>query len=131
VPLTHRRLAHSVTFAAGHALDDESLDWDSLARPNHTVVFYMGVAHLSRIIARLRACGAAADHPAAIIERATLPGERVIGGTLGTLEALAGAAAIAAPALLIVGKVAAFARAPQSSAKRVEFASAPAEEVPA
>ena len=30
VPLTHRRLAHSVTFAAGHALDDEALDWDSL-----------------------------------------------------------------------------------------------------
>jgi uroporphyrin-III C-methyltransferase len=97
VPLTHRRLAHSVTFAAGHALDDESLDWDSLARPNHTVVFYMGVAHLSRIIARLRAAGAAADHPAAIIERATLPGERVVRGTLATLEALARAAAIAAP----------------------------------
>jgi uroporphyrin-III C-methyltransferase/precorrin-2 dehydrogenase/sirohydrochlorin ferrochelatase len=131
VPLTHRRLAHSVTFAAGHALDDEALDWDSFARPNHTVVFYMGVAHLSRIIARLRACGAAADHPAAIIERATLPGERVVGGTLATLEALAGAAAIAAPALLIVGKVAAFARARQSSAKRVEFASARAQEVPA
>jgi uroporphyrin-III C-methyltransferase/precorrin-2 dehydrogenase/sirohydrochlorin ferrochelatase len=131
VPLTHRRLAQSVTFAAGHALDDEALDWDSFARPNHTVVFYMGVAHLSRIIARLRACGAAADHPAAIIERATLPDERVVGGTLATLEALAGAAAIAAPALLIVGKVAAFARAPHSSAKRVEFASARAQEVPA
>jgi len=91
----------------------------------------MGVAHLSRIIARLRACGAAADHPAAIIERATLPGERVVGGTLATLEALAGAADIAAPALLIVGKVAAFARAPQSSAQRAERASERAQEVPA
>jgi len=111
VPLTHRRLAQSVTFAAGHALDDESLDWAALARPNHTVVFYMGVAHLARIIARLRASGAAADHPAALIERATLPGERVVGGTLATLEALALAAAISAPALLIVGQVARFARA--------------------
>jgi len=111
VPLTHRRLAQSVTFAAGHALDDESLDWAALARPNHTVVFYMGIAHLARIIARLRASGAAADHPAALIERATLPGERVVGGTLATLEALALAAAISAPALLIVGKVARFARA--------------------
>jgi len=121
VPLTHRKFAQSVTFATGHALDDEALDWDSLARPNHTVVFYMGVAHLSRIVARLRACGAAADHPAAIIERATLPGERVVSGTLSTLEALAGAAAITAPALLIVGKVAAFARAPQRLATPAEL----------
>jgi uroporphyrin-III C-methyltransferase/precorrin-2 dehydrogenase/sirohydrochlorin ferrochelatase len=131
VPLTHRKLAQSVTFAPGHALDDESLDWDSLARPNHTVVFYMGVAHLSRIIARLRACGAAADHPAAIIERATLPGERVVRGTLSTLEALAGAASIVAPALLIVGKVAAFARAPERSAKPEELLTRAPEEIPA
>jgi uroporphyrin-III C-methyltransferase / precorrin-2 dehydrogenase / sirohydrochlorin ferrochelatase len=111
IPLTHRKLAHSVTFAAGHALDEDSLDWHSLARPNHTVVFYMGVTHLSRILARLRASGAAADHPAAIIERATLPEQRVVSGTLATLEGLAAAAAIAAPALLIVGEVATFAAA--------------------
>jgi uroporphyrin-III C-methyltransferase/precorrin-2 dehydrogenase/sirohydrochlorin ferrochelatase len=110
IPLTHRRLAQSVTFAAGHALDDDALDWDALARPNHTAVFYMGVTHLPKIVARLRASGAAADHPAALIERATLPEERVISGTLATLEALAREAKIAAPALLIVGEVAAFAR---------------------
>jgi len=111
IPLTHRKHAHSVTFATGHALDDEALDWDSLARPNHTVVFYMGVRHLSRIIARLRSAGARADHPAAIIERATLPEQRVLTGTLATLEALAADAGIAAPALLIVGEVASFAEA--------------------
>jgi uroporphyrin-III C-methyltransferase/precorrin-2 dehydrogenase/sirohydrochlorin ferrochelatase len=129
IPLTHRRLAHSVTFATGHALDDAALDWDSLARPDHTVVFYMGVTHLSRIIARLRASGAASDHPAAIIERATLPGERVVSGTLATLEAQASAAEIATPALLIVGKVAAFARAPQHSASPAEPACAATQEL--
>ncbi|HEY5101798.1 MAG TPA: siroheme synthase CysG [Steroidobacteraceae bacterium] len=116
IPLTHRKFAHSVTFAAGHALDEDALDWDSLARPNHTVVFYMGVTHLSRIIARLRASGAGADHPAAIIERATLPEQRVLSGTLATLEGLAAAAGIAAPALLIVGEVATFAGSAQASA---------------
>jgi uroporphyrin-III C-methyltransferase/precorrin-2 dehydrogenase/sirohydrochlorin ferrochelatase len=110
VPLTHRRLAHSVTFATGHTLDDAALDWDLLARPNHTTVFYMGVAQLPRILSRLRAAGAAADHPAVIIERATLPDERVLSGTLATLESLAHTARIVAPALLIVGKVAALAR---------------------
>jgi len=131
IPLTHRHLAQSVTFAPGHALDDATLDWNSLARPNHTVVFYMGVAHLSRIIARLRAGGAAAEHPAAIIERATLPGERVVSGTLATLEDLARAAAIAAPALLIVGEVAAFARTSAHGSKLEERAPAAPLAVPA
>ena len=63
IPLTHRTLAQSVTFAAGHALDDETLDWRSLAQPHHTVVFYMGVAQLPRIVARLLEAGAPADHP--------------------------------------------------------------------
>jgi uroporphyrin-III C-methyltransferase / precorrin-2 dehydrogenase / sirohydrochlorin ferrochelatase len=122
IPLTHRKLAHSLTFATGHALDDDTLDWNSLARPNHTVVFYMGVTHLSRIIARLRAAGASATHPAAIIERATLPEQRVLGGTLATLEALATDAAVSAPALLIVGEVAAFAGARREAAAFAERA---------
>jgi uroporphyrin-III C-methyltransferase / precorrin-2 dehydrogenase / sirohydrochlorin ferrochelatase len=126
IPLTHRKLASSVTFAAGHALDDGALDWNAFARPNHTVVFYMGVTHLSRIIARLRASGASADHPAAIIERATLPEQRVVSGTLATLEALAAGAAIAAPALLIVGEVATFARAAPAAEALREPAQIPA-----
>jgi uroporphyrin-III C-methyltransferase / precorrin-2 dehydrogenase / sirohydrochlorin ferrochelatase len=110
VPLTHRHHAQSVTLATGHNLDDAALDWDLFARPHHTTVFYMGVAQLPRILARLRAAGAAADHPAVIIERATLPDERVLSGTVSTLEALARSAGIVAPALLIVGTVAALAR---------------------
>src|SRR5262249_15061718 len=65
IPLTHRRLAQSVTFVTGHALDDESLDWRTLAGPRQTVVFYMGVGHLPQIASRLRAAGASVDHPAA------------------------------------------------------------------
>jgi uroporphyrin-III C-methyltransferase/precorrin-2 dehydrogenase/sirohydrochlorin ferrochelatase len=116
VPLTHRRLAQSVTLATGHNLDDDALDWDLFARAQHTTVFYMGVAQLPRILARLRAAGASADHPAVIIERATLPDERVVSGTLATLEALARSARIVAPALLIVGRVAAFARSARAGA---------------
>ena len=97
-----RRLARGFGLARG--------DWDVLARPNHTAVFYMGVAQLPRILSRLRAAGAAADQPAVIIERATLPDERVLSGTVATLETLARNARVVAPALLIVGKVAAFAR---------------------
>jgi uroporphyrin-III C-methyltransferase / precorrin-2 dehydrogenase / sirohydrochlorin ferrochelatase len=107
VPLTQRQLAHSVTFVTGHTQTDEPADWQYFADPAHTVVFYMGVAQLAGISARLRAAGAGADHPAALIEQATLPGQRVLRGTLADIVPRAQAAQIAPPALLIVGAVAA------------------------
>lgn len=108
IPLTHRRLAQSVTLVAGHVIDDETLDWRALAGSRQTVVFYMGVAHLGRIVTKLREAGATADHPAAVVERATLPEQRTLRGTLGTIAELAREAKVAAPALLIVGNVTAY-----------------------
>jgi uroporphyrin-III C-methyltransferase/precorrin-2 dehydrogenase/sirohydrochlorin ferrochelatase len=108
IPLTHRRLAQSVTLVTGHVLEDESLDWRALAGSRQTVVFYMGVAHLDQIVAKLRLAGAQADHPVAIIERATLPDQRTLRGTLETIGEVAREAKVAAPALLIVGNVTAF-----------------------
>lgn len=110
IPLTHRHLAQSVTFTAGHALDDATLDWRSLAHPHHTVVFYMGVAQLPRIVERLLASGAPADHPVAIVEHASLAEQRIIRGTLQTILESAHKASLSPPALMIVGKVAALAR---------------------
>jgi len=111
IPLTHRKLAQSVTFVTGHVLDDESLDWHSLARARQTVVFYMGVGHLPEIVAKLQAAGAPADHPVAIVERATLPEQRTLRGTLATIVGTVQAAKVAPPALLIVGDVTALAAA--------------------
>jgi uroporphyrin-III C-methyltransferase / precorrin-2 dehydrogenase / sirohydrochlorin ferrochelatase len=106
LPLTHRRLAHSVTFVNGHQGDAAASDWRFFADPQHTVVFYMAVAELPAIVARLRAAGAAPAHPAALIERATLPGQRIVRGSLANIAALAVEQQVAPPALLIVGAVA-------------------------
>ena len=111
IPLTHRKLSQSVTFVAGHVLDDESLDWRHLAGPHRTIVFYMGVAQLTQIVGKLRSAGAPAEHPAAVIERATLPDQRILSGTLATIAGIVAAAKVTPPALLIVGEVAAFASA--------------------
>jgi uroporphyrin-III C-methyltransferase/precorrin-2 dehydrogenase/sirohydrochlorin ferrochelatase len=105
IPLTHRHLAQSVTFVAGHVLEDESLDWRSLAGPRRTVVFYMGVSHLDQIVTKLRDAGAQPDHPVAVVERATLPGQRTLRGTLETISKIAREAAVKPPALFIVGEV--------------------------
>jgi uroporphyrin-III C-methyltransferase/precorrin-2 dehydrogenase/sirohydrochlorin ferrochelatase len=128
IPLTHRRLAQSVTFAAGHALDDDTLDWRSLGLPHHTVVFYMGVAQLPRIVARLTEAGALLDHPAALVERGSLADQRVIRGTLGTIVELARAHDVQPPALLIVGEVASLAKGDNDALAAVEAARRPASE---
>jgi uroporphyrin-III C-methyltransferase/precorrin-2 dehydrogenase/sirohydrochlorin ferrochelatase len=106
LPLTHRRLAQSVTFVTGHTPEAALPDWRFFSNPQHTVVFYMGVAQLPAIIERLRAAGAAAAHPVAIIERATLPEQRVLRGTLADIVSLAQAHQVEPPALLIIGAVA-------------------------
>jgi uroporphyrin-III C-methyltransferase/precorrin-2 dehydrogenase/sirohydrochlorin ferrochelatase len=109
IPLTHRGLAQSVTFVTGHIPEEESLDWRTLARSGQTVVFYMGVGKLESIVARLRAAGAPDTLPAALVERATLPEQRVLRGTLLEIAGLGSRAGISPPALLIVGEVAAVA----------------------
>ena len=111
LPLTHRRLAPSVTFVSGHVPEGSLPDWRFFANPRHTVVFYMGVGQLDSLVTRLRAAGAAATHPVALIEGATLPGQRVLRGTLADISGRAAALVITPPALLITGAVAAHAPA--------------------
>ncbi len=106
IPLTHRDHAHSVSFVTGHAdRDGKEPDWRALAAPGATAVFYMGLARLERIVQQLLEHGAAADRPAALVAQGTLPNQRVVTATLGTLAAAVAAAQLESPALLIVGDV--------------------------
>jgi len=110
IPLTHRGVSQAVCFVTAMGEAAAALDWRSLASPLQTVVFYMGVSQLPHIVTRLLQHGAPADRRAAVIERATLPGQRVIAARLDRIAARVAAAGMAAPALLIVGNVAQFAQ---------------------
>jgi len=110
-PLTHRGAAQAVTFVTGHAAKGESpdLDWAALARPNHTVVIYMGLSTAAEIAGRLMAAGRSASTPALIVENASRADERRV---VTTLSGLADAAAgLSGPALLVVGEAMALAQA--------------------
>jgi uroporphyrin-III C-methyltransferase/precorrin-2 dehydrogenase/sirohydrochlorin ferrochelatase len=107
LPLTQRGVATSVSFVTATGEGAASLDWRSLAAPLQTVVFYMAVAQLPRIVEHLCSHGAPPARPAAIVEGATLPGQRLIAATLQDIVTLAQQARVTAPALLIVGEVAA------------------------
>jgi len=106
IPLTHRDYAQSCVFVTGHLKDGSAqLDWQALTRPRQTVAVYMGVGGLAQICQGLVEHGMPASMPAAVVEKATLPQQRVVEGTLATLPQLAKAEHVAPPALLIVGEV--------------------------
>jgi len=106
IPLTHRDYAQSCVFATGHLKDGSAqLDWQALTRPRQTVVIYMGVHGLAKICRGLVEHGLPADTPAALVEKATLPAQRVIEGTLASLPEKCATEKAKPPALLIVGDV--------------------------
>jgi uroporphyrin-III C-methyltransferase/precorrin-2 dehydrogenase/sirohydrochlorin ferrochelatase len=108
IPLTDRRFARVLSFATAHdeaAL--EAIDWSALAGHGRTLAVYMGVATLPGLTRRLLAAGIDAGLPAALIENGSLPHQRVVVATVGTLAAAAREQGIQAPALTILGAAAA------------------------
>ena len=107
IPLTHRDHAATLVFATGHLREgnEVALDWQALARPRQTVVIYMGVGHLPVICAELVRHGLPPGTPAALVEQASLPGQRCVSGTLQDLPRLAQQHGVRPPALIVVGEV--------------------------
>ncbi|PYP12905.1 MAG: uroporphyrinogen-III C-methyltransferase [Gemmatimonadetes bacterium] len=105
IPVTHRRLASAFAVITGHECDGvSSLDWESLARVP-TLVVLMGLSALPEITARLLAHGADPDTPAAVIASGTLPAQRTVVATLGTLAQRVAAEGLEPPATVVVGEV--------------------------
>ena len=106
IPLTHREYAQSCIFVTGRRkIGEETLDWDSLVRPNQTVVIYMGLAGLEPICNGLLRHGLPPDTPAALIEQGTTSAQAVHTGTVGTLASIIEGKRPRAPTLVIVGEV--------------------------
>jgi uroporphyrin-III C-methyltransferase len=106
IPLTHRDYAQACVFVTGHHREGAAdLDWPALARPNQTVVVYMGIAELDTICRQLIAHGLPPSTPAAVVRCATLPTQSEVSGTLATLPSMASEARMRPPALIIVGRV--------------------------
>jgi len=106
IPLTHRDFAQSVRFVTGHLKDDScDLPWQELVHEHQTLVIYMGLVSLALICERLIKHGMDPEMPIALIEKGTLPEQRVVTGTLATIATIAEQADIKPPALTIIGKV--------------------------
>ncbi len=109
IPVTHRGLASAVALVTGRTRADgaeEPLDWPALSAFPGTLVFYMGVRALPRIAESLIAAGRPASEPVAVVEAGTLPAQRTVLGTLGTIAEVVRREQVRPPSVTVVGPVA-------------------------
>lgn len=106
IPLTHRDYAQSVQFVTGHCRKDgKTPDWEALAKPNQTLLVYMGLINSSDIQHELVQQGRDPNTPVALVENGTRPEQRVVTGTLGNLVELIESHKVKSPALIVIGEV--------------------------
>ena len=106
VPVTDRRHTRGVALVTGHAGEDgDEPDWGALARSGLTLVVYMGVARVRRIVEALCAGGLDAATPAAVVSQAHTPQQRHALCTLGSLAETVQHEGLGSPAILVIGDV--------------------------
>jgi uroporphyrin-III C-methyltransferase len=117
VAVTSRDVSAHVTVLSGHLARDDDRDWSAFVRVRGTLVILMAASTGSAIAARLIAAGMDPATPTAVTVDASLPDQRVLGGTIADLAART--SPLPAPAVITVGAVAASARADLPLAQRV------------
>ncbi|HLK81347.1 MAG TPA: siroheme synthase CysG [Xanthobacteraceae bacterium] len=121
VSLTHRERARRLQYVTGHGSDGRlpaDIDWKSVADPGATTIVYMPVKTHAAFAAAAIAAGLDPATPAVAVINATRPDETVIAATIADLPQRLAAAAVAGPAVVMIGRVFA-------GAARVDAASAP------
>ena len=108
VPLTRRGTTQQFTVVSGHVPPGDprsTVEWGAVAAGDGTVVLLMAVANLRPIAATLVSGGRDAHTPAAVVENASLPTQRVVRGTLADIADIAEREAVEPPAVVVVGAV--------------------------
>ncbi|MDR2707155.1 MAG: uroporphyrinogen-III C-methyltransferase [Nitrososphaerota archaeon] len=108
IPLTHRDYAASVAIITGHRAGEaeKPVDWVKIANAVDTMVILMGVESLEGIVSKMLKGGITADKPVAMVESGTLPQQRTIIATLGTIIDKAKKDSFKPPSIILIGDVA-------------------------
>lgn len=105
IPLTHRAVSEGIWVVTGTKKDGTlSGDLRLAMQSNSTVVIYMGMKQLAAISATYIEAGNG-DMPAAIIQHASLPKQKMVKGLVKDLSALAQSKQLTHPAIIIIGPV--------------------------
>ena len=106
IPLTHRDYSQSCRFVTAHLKNGTTnLPWDEFIVDQQTIVFYMALSGANNICEKLMEYGMDKDMPIAIIEKGTMPEQKVYISSLTKLPDLLAKEDIHAPTLMIVGEV--------------------------
>jgi uroporphyrin-III C-methyltransferase/precorrin-2 dehydrogenase/sirohydrochlorin ferrochelatase len=107
IPATHRRESVRLTLLTAHEAvkgDGPQVRWDLLAQDSHaTLVGYMGVTALPKVVERLLDAGMSPDTPAAMVQQGTTAAQRKVISTLGGLVEAIAEAGLEPPALFAIG----------------------------
>lgn len=113
IPVTLRGISDSfwvLTGAKAHESDSPtriagvSNDFKTAAQTDATIIVLMGLGQLAAILEIFRAADKQ-DYPIAIVQNATLAGQKIAVGTIANIEAEVAKQGIKAPAVIIIGKV--------------------------
>lgn len=107
IPLTHRNYNTSVAFVTGHEDPTKlysTIEWSKLATGVGTIVIFMGIKNLPRIVERLIAGGRSSETPVAVVRWGATTKQQTVVGTLNTIVARMEDAGICPPAVVIVGE---------------------------
>lgn len=112
IPVTHRGITHEFTVVSGHlppGHPESLVVWPALAQLRGTLVLMMAVENAPHIAAALVEGGRPAETPVAVVVEGTMPEERTVLATLGTLADELAAHEVRPPAIIVVGEVVAVA----------------------
>lgn len=113
IPVTHRGVTHSFSVVSGHlppGHPESLVSWPALAQAGGTLVLLMAVENAAAIADALVDGGLAPETPVAVVCDGSMPTERTVDATLGTLAEVIGSAAVRPPAIIVVGEVVRVAR---------------------
>ncbi len=113
IPVTHRGVAHEFTVISGHLPPghrNSLVAWDAVAGLRGTLVLLMAVDNAPAIAGVLLSGGREASTPVAVIVDGTMPTERVVLSTLGSLAEDLALHEVVPPAIIVIGEVVAVAR---------------------
>ncbi len=108
IPVTHRGVAHEFTVISGHlppGHPDSLTNWPAVAALKGTLVLMMAVENAPAIALALLDGGKDSGTPVAVVCDGTMPTQRTVLSTLGTLAGDLAAEAVKPPAIIVVGDV--------------------------
>ena len=106
IPLTSRNESQSTTLITGHQCEKNGKhNWKALAELDSTLVFYMGVKNISKIVSGLIKNGKSSSTPLAIVQNGTMVNQAIFISTLENVEKELEGTNLKTPAVIIIGEV--------------------------